>query len=807
MSNVVKPARMDLIEWQNKLRVNAAETENLNVVNDYDEKLGGCFRVMNPTTRGRYEVFYYGEGHPLNRCNCMDFRTSRLATCKHIEAVKKNLKIRKKGRIKPVSCPDGMSLLYVDYSDGPRFAIYYGDSSEGLKELAKGLFDRRQRMPVSSSKIGKLSAFIEKARNSAFAFQITEDARELLAESMTDCERIRRLNKLFNENDSWLSEVFCPGISPYQYQTEGIEFAAKAGRCIIADEMGLGKTIQAIGTSVLLNRLGYVSSVLIVCPTSLKYQWLREIRKFCGKDALVVEGNPSQRQAAYRAENHLFKIVSYNAMSNDMKSYPKLPDFDMVIMDEVQRLKNWNTQAARAVRKLKSEYRVILTGTPLENKLEDLYSIVQLVNQNVLGPYYEFRNKHILSDATGKVKGYRGLNLIADKLSGVLIRRRKAEVGIQLPGRMDKNLFVAMTPQQRDMHEEFRTSVARIVYKWQKYHFLSETDRRRLMLLLSQMRMVCDSTYILDQNSRYDTKVDEVLQIISDVVAEGDEKLVVFSQWERMTRLIAEGLDKAGIGYANLNGSIPSAKRKELIDEFTDNPEVRVFISTDAGSTGLNLQAASYVINIDLPWNPAVLEQRIGRAYRIGQERKIQVINMIAPNSIEEQMLSKLQFKASVAEGVLDGGSDEVSLGDNRIQQIVDEFDFSEPADKAADTEDLSAEEELAAETEDLSAEEKLAAESEDFADETEVFASEAEKVAQDDGIGNTEDTCERVIRDGTSFFEGLTSILADPEQTVKLIDRIVDENPENGELSVKLPIKGKQNLLSLIRMFTAIGK
>ena len=167
------------------------------------------------------------------------------------------------------------------------------------------------------------------------------------------------------------------------------------------------------------------------------------------------------------------------------------------------------------------------------------------------------------------------------------------------------------------------------------------------------MRMICDSSYILDQKTRYDTKVDECVNIICDIISEEGEKVVVFSQWERMTRLIAKELEAREIGFEYLHGGVPSEKRKHLVDNFTNDPASRVFLSTDAGSTGLNLQVAATIINIDLPWNPAVLEQRIGRIYRLGQQNNIQVINLVAPHSIEESMVGKLRFKTSMFEGVL----------------------------------------------------------------------------------------------------------------------------------------------------------
>ena len=168
------------------------------------------------------------------------------------------------------------------------------------------------------------------------------------------------------------------------------------------------------------------------------------------------------------------------------------------------------------------------------------------------------------------------------------------------------------------------------------------------------------------------------MNILESIFASGDDKVVIFSQWERMTRLIAQELDKRAVRYSYLHGGVPSAKRKNLTDSFSDDSQVRVFISTDAGATGLNLQVANYLINLDLPWNPAVLEQRIGRIYRIGQKQNIQVINLIATGTIEEQMLSKLKFKSSMASGVLDYGSDEVTLDNNRLRDIIENFEFND---------------------------------------------------------------------------------------------------------------------------------
>ena len=586
----------------------------------------------------------------------------------------------------------------------------------------------------------------------------------------------------------------------YPYQKEGIRFAYQAGKAIIADEMGLGKTIQAIGTAELMKKNKLVGSVLIVCPTSLKYQWKKEIEKFTDSTVLVVEGNHLQRKQLYESEE-FYKIVSYNSMSNDVKILRSLRT-DFLIMDEVQRLKNWKTQISQSARHIDADYAVVLSGTPLENKLEELYSVMQFVDQYCLGPYYRFMDQTVVTNETGKVIAYKNLNEVGERLKSVLIRRRKRDVALQLPHRQDKILFVPMTKEQREMHDEYQVQVSQLVQKWSRNRFLSEKDRKRLLLFLSQMRMVCDSTYILDQKSRYDTKVEETMNILRNVFESGDEKVVIFSQWERMARLIAAELDKIGVRYEYLHGGVPSEKRKDLMQSFTENPESRVFISTDAGSTGLNLQVASILINMDLPWNPAVLEQRIARIYRLGQQRNIQVINMVASQTIEERMLSTLNFKSSLFEGILDNGADSIFLEDSKLDKMMDsikevvETTEGEGQEAATDisTDDV---EEVIASVTDESAPSDVQEPMLPF----EEPSSESNEEAVQKREAKEEPHPQELLQQGISFFSGLAKTLQSPEATKQLVDSIVKVDEQTGETSLHIPVPDKESVANVLGM------
>lgn len=789
-----KPDNLTLQEWQVALRRQAAVKEQFAISEKDRKEYPGYYNVINPVTGNEYKVVYRGQDSSWNYCSCMDFKTSQLGTCKHLEAVK--LWIEENHRKVCQEIPPYTSV-YLSYQGERKVCLRIGtDNEEEFRQLAVPYFTPDGVMRPEA--LNSVTEFFRDAVRLNNTFRWYPDALNFILEQRD----LRRRGQLVSDyaSDTALDKLLKTKL--YPYQKEGIRFAFCAGKSIIADEMGLGKTIQAIGTAELMKNHHFISSVLIVCPTSLKYQWKKEIERFTDSKAVVVEGNHLVRKKLYEAEE-TYKIVSYNSVCNDIKILKSLHT-DFLIMDEVQRLKNWNTKISRNARHIESEYAVILSGTPLENKLEELYSIMQFVDQFCLGPYYQFVDQTVVKSDTGKVISYKNLNAIGERMKNVLIRRRKKDVALQLPGRMDKVLFVPMTEQQREMHDEYQNIVAQLVFKWTRTRFLSEKDRKRLLLLLSQMRMICDSTYILDQKSRYDTKVEETLNILKNVFDSGDEKVVIFSQWERMTRLIAKELDELGVRYEYLHGGVPSEARKNLVDNFTELPESRVFLSTDAGSTGLNLQVASILINLDLPWNPAVLEQRIARIYRIGQKRNIQVINLVASQTIEERMLSTLNFKTSLFEGILDNGEDTIFLEDSKFDKIMDSIkvvaDSSEMAnDTGTDGSniDLADKEEKVEKT----ADKEVITELLESQEEEQVLQQEPKERVKST-VSEIEEHPEQLVQQGLSFLSGLARTLSSPEATQKLVDSIIEEDKETGQTTLRIPVPDKESVTGILNLF-----
>lgn len=816
-----RPANMTPEQWQIALRQQAASKEHFGIRKPFSQD--DPFVVTSAKSGRTYRVHYFGPESPSNRCECMDFKTSCLATCKHIEAIS----MSNKGTYKNWYYNPSHSYVYVDYTAGRKIRIHLAEgASQEMRDLANTLFDNDGY--IKSPQCDP-SEFIRKAKQIDESFEWDSDALSILIEERDKLRRREIIAEKYSNSlfDGLLKTTLHP------YQAEGVRFAFEEGRTINADEMGLGKTVQAIATAELLKLEGLVSSVIIICPTSLKYQWLSEIKRFTDSEAIVVEGTVIKRKEQLNDVRYFYKICSFHAMSNSVKS-GFIPQTDMIIYDELQRLKNKETKMGIQLRKLESQYVMALSGTPLENKLDELYSVTQLVDQYVLGPYYRFNDETTVKDELGKVVGYRNLHKVADKLKNTLIRRKKADVKLQMPARTDTNLFVPMTKEQRAFHDEYHFQVSILVDKWHRFKFLSETDRKRMLLLLSMMRMVCDSTFILDQKTRFDTKIDETMAIISNLLANKDGKVVIFSQWERMLRILAEELSEKEIDFCFLHGSVPSVKRKDLIDRFRDDPDCRIFLSTDAGATGLNLQSASLLINLDLPWNPAVLEQRIARIYRLGQENPVQIINMVARDTIEERMLSKLRFKSDLAAGILDGGQDAVFFDNNKFSKIVDivdtvisESDDEEDTPETTDSEDTSTVD---------NAPETTGPENSNPTKKTDGFDSDSnDRVTTDSesvqGLSplssepastkdtelqnphsssdktpdtpHTKDEVRDFIAGGMNFLGTLANMLKQPEGAKNLADALVKEDPTTGKSTLNIPVSDKNTIVNL---FTSIA-
>lgn len=651
-----------LREEQIDIRRQRARAGHFQIENTGKNRVFSEFRVTNPETGGQYTVAVRGFEVGDNTCTCPDFKSNTLGTCKHVEAVLDHLKDDLPAHLQKKKAPVTRPEIYLHYGEQLQLGLHLPTRhSDQLGKLAMAYFDDRGLW----SGRGKYRDLIRDVETVPEEVTFFSDAMDFADREIERSDMIAR-------EAEWLAalrrgelDLQLLSVPLYDFQMEGALFLACRGRSILGDDMGLGKTVQTLAAVELLARERGVRKVLVVAPASVKYQWETEIRKFTARPVQVIEGGIQERRDQYSGET-FYKLVNYEQVVRDREAINDWKP-DVIVLDEAQRIKNWESKTSREVKKLRSRYAVVLTGTPLENKLEELYSIVQFVDERRFGPAFQFLHDHRVLDENHNLKGYRNLEKIREKLAPVFLRRTRGEVLTQLPPRTDNTVFVELAPEQRGPYEDQRVALARLLQK----NFLTDLDRKRILSSMVNMRMVCDSLFLLDKQSRVSPKLDEFAELVVDITTE-DHKAVVFSQWETMILEAAKVLDSLGIGYAVLHGGLAGKDRKDALERFKSDPACRVFLSTDAGGTGLNLQTADTVVNLELPWNPAVLEQRIARVHRMGQSRPVRVVNFVTRGTIEERVLRTLEAKQGLFAGVFEGVADEIPFEAVRTSSFLE---------------------------------------------------------------------------------------------------------------------------------------
>ncbi len=601
-----------------------------------------------------YRVALRGTEPGDSFCTCPDYRSNTLGTCKHIlhtlQRIKRRFEpadFRKKPKQKETS-------VYLKY--GIDLALRLGTPDRPSASAAKIIGPLRD---VDIRDVNDLVRRIDQLEGLGEPVVVYPDAEEFIQQQLyrqrirSLVDDIRKDPKTHSLRKSLLKTELLP------YQMDGIAFAAGAGRAILADDMGLGKTIQGVGVAELLAREAGITRVLVICPTSLKSQWRNEIQKFSDRTSQLVMGNAEDRVAQYN-DGAFFTICNYEQVLRDIMPI-EAARWDLIILDEGQRIKNWEAQTTRVVKSLKSQFALVLSGTPLENRLDELYSVVQFVDGRHLGPGFRFFNQYRITDEKGYVLGYKNLNELRTQLKPILLRRTRDMVMKDLPPRNTQIIHIPPTEEQRALH----LANARIVASITRKAYITEMDLLKLRQAMMMCRMAADSTYLVDkQGPGYSTKLQTLDELFEQLFVDGDHKAVMFSEWTRMLDLIEPLLKKRKVPFVRLEGKVPQNKRQQIVNEFQNNPKCKVFLSTNAGSTGLNLQAADTIINVDLPWNPAVLEQRIARAHRMGQKRPVNVYILVTEDTLEEQLLTTIGQKKELAMAALDYESDisEVNL-------------------------------------------------------------------------------------------------------------------------------------------------
>lgn len=640
-------------------RVEKAKKEKLTFIQG--ESFKGEHIVRNKNSR-EYTVTIYKADGESGHCSCPDFAYNHLSTCKHLifahSMLHKNKKLEEQGR------SEVFPFVHFTWNARLQKPYCYFDHipDDELKELVGTFFNENGIYTRTDlSHLYHLFYKFEDAPFTRFDGRLIDKINEYWLE-----REIKKIKSNYKMDLSFLKA------SLYPYQETGVMFSLFRKAAIIADEMGLGKTLQAICVAILKKQLFGFTKILIISPSSLKEQWQREIEKFTDEQSVIVSGNQMQRKKTYFTGEPLFRITNYEAVLRDVLTIRKFnPDF--IILDEAQRIKNFETKTHRAILSIPKKHSLVITGTPIENKLEDLYSISQFSEIELFTPLWAFASRHFCLDRKKKdrVHGYKNLETIHEKAKDLILRRKKEEVFDCLPEQITNNYYVNLTEEQSGIQASCLQGVAFILAK----KIITPMDYNKIQSLLQTARRACNSTYLVDRTTNISTKLPELKKIINDLVIQNNRKVIIFTEWTSMTYLVGKMLSEMGIDFVEFSGKIPVKKRQLLIDEFQGNPDCKAFVSTDSGGVGLNLQNADCVINVELPWNPAKLNQRIGRVNRIGQKSKtVNVINLIAKASIEERILAGINMKQELFDSVLDGRNDAVDMSSERKNEFINEI-------------------------------------------------------------------------------------------------------------------------------------
>lgn len=480
-------------------------------------------------------------------------------------------------------------------------------------------------------------------------------------------EMIRSVNES-DESDFEPSETLKPILR--SYQLTGFKWLKSLSEYslggILADDMGLGKTIQII--SLLSSDNGSKPSI-VVCPTSLVYNWKSETEKFSPDiSTLIISGTSLERCGLIESINDYDLILtSYDLIKRDIEYYKGI-EFKYCILDEAQYIKNSSTQNAKAVKLLKSEVRFALTGTPVENSLADLWSIFDFIMPGYLLSYKNFKEKYEFPIVKDEDKDM--LQRLNKQIQPFILRRLKKDVLKELPDKIETIAYAQMEATQRKLYaaelmklnREFKNEIKENGY---------ERSQIKILSMLTKLRQICcDPSLCYDDYDGGSAKLDLCMEIVKNSI-ENNHKVLIFSQFTSMLKIIENQLELNGIKYFVLTGATKSMERLDLANKFNLDKTPVFLISLKAGGTGLNLTGADVVIHFDPWWNISAQNQATDRTHRIGQNNKVQVFKLISRNTIEEKIEKLQQNKKELADSVIRKGEILInSLSNDEIDQL-----------------------------------------------------------------------------------------------------------------------------------------
>ncbi len=555
---------------------------------------------------------------------------------------------------------------HTDWFDA-KVEIFFGEQKITVADVKKALANKQQFVPLQDGSLGilpeewikKYSLLFrigegksEKMKLSRYHFSVIEELYENRDEEELFFqleERYDKLKEFKNIEPIDAPEHLKHILRPYQesgFQWLNYLHEVKWGG-ILADDMGLGKTIQALSFIQHIKETKGALKALVVCPTTLMYNWENEIKKFTQSLTYYIHHGGIRDKGQVSNPQVDIIITTYGTLRSDIKSFVE-PDFDYIILDESQAIKNPSSKVTKAASLLKAKSRLCLSGTPLQNNTFDIFAQMNFLNPGMLGTMEFFKQEFAVPiDKFGEQEQKEHLRRL---LFPFILRRTKEQVAKDLPDKTEMILFCEMGDEQRKIYEAFRNDFRDKILGVVENQGIGKSQLTILQGLM-KLRQICDSPAIMKDEEKFPNvsiKLDELVREITENIS--DHKALIFSQFLGMLGLIRQRLEEMGVKYQYFDGSTSALDREKAIQGFQNDDSCRVFlISLKAGGVGLNLTAADYVYIVDPWWNPAVEQQAIDRTHRIGQTKNIFAYRMICKDTVEDKILKLQEKKKALA--------------------------------------------------------------------------------------------------------------------------------------------------------------
>jgi len=449
---------------------------------------------------------------------------------------------------------------------------------------------------------------------------------------------------IFNEKEVALfNEVNLP---LFNFQKIGAGFLCVAKSALLGDDPGLGKSIQSLTTTILKN----AKKTLIVCPSSLKLSWQEEIAKWAPtKKVVVITGSKAERDNLWKNEDAEYVIINYELLLRDIEEIRK-KQWQFIIADEATRISNPKSKQAKLIKTIKADYKLPLTGTPLNNAVHDLWNIMDFCKPGLLGSFWQFTERYCEKDRWGGISGYKNLSELKVLIADNMLRRKKEDVMTELPEKIYENVYIELDKEEKEIYKAVKEEIKNTLKEFEVNRVLEDRFLSNVMVKMIRLKQVTGSLELVC-GRRHSSKLDTVKELLTDIL-HGTSKVIIFTQFSEMADILIREL--SDFNPLLISGKVDNNTRQENVHKFQDDTQNhKVLVMTEAGAYGLNLQKANYIIHYDLPWSISKMEQREGRAHRIGQKQNVTIYNMLALGTVDEYVYKVLMKKQRLSENIL----------------------------------------------------------------------------------------------------------------------------------------------------------